>query len=123
MAEISLIAAAGLSSAIAVAWEQARPFAEHSIGFSSNSLVTIAAVLIQLLACALLRKPISSIWPWLVIFLLICGNEAVYFRSIGWSADEPQLRLRVTHFLLTLAVPTMLMLAARWWPRLLARSP
>lgn len=103
-------------------WQQWKRFVEHSVAFSSDSLHVIVGVLLLLGVALALRKPISSWRPWLVLLVLIGVNEFVDLSLGRW----PQLELRyaesVKDLLLTMFLPTLLLLAARWRPTLLAGS-
>ena len=101
-------------------WVEFKNFAERSIDFSSDSLHVIVGVLILLGVAGLLRKPVSSWWPWMVLFVLACINEVADLSVQRWPDPEMQYGESVRDLLLTMALPTVLLLAARYFPRLFA---
>ena len=91
-------------------------FVERSVAFSPDSLHVIAGVLILFVAALLLRKPVSSWWPWLVVLLLVCVNEGADLSADRWPHSGMQYGETVKDLLLTMALPTMLLFAARFLP-------
>lgn len=102
-------------------WFNAKTFIEHAIAFSDDALHVFAGVLIQLLAAAVLRRSVASWLPWLVVLALELGNEGVDLWIERWPDFAEQLGEGGKDVLLTLFLPTVLLLVSRMWPALLAR--
>jgi len=99
-------------------WEQWKHFVERSVAFSSDSIHVMVGVVVQLLACAALRRPISGIWAWLVVLVLTLANETADLSLEHWPDRAMQYGESTRDVLLTLFLPTLLMLTGRWAPRL-----
>ncbi len=98
-------------------WTETKELIEHSIGFSLDSLHVIAGVLILLAAALLLRKPVSTMRPWLVVLVLACANEFIDL-SYRWPSPSIQFGESIKDLLLTMLLPTVLLLASRIYPRI-----
>lgn len=101
-------------------WYRAKTFVEHAIAFSDDALHVFAGVLIQLLAAALLRRSLANWLPWLVVALLEVVNEVVDLWIERWPDFAEQLGESGKDVLLTLFLPTVLLIVARRWPSLLS---
>lgn len=99
-------------------WHEAKLFVEHSIAFSSDSLHILASVAVLLSAAALLRRPVSNWWPWSLVLLLTCANEAIDLWIERWPNPGMQYGESAKDFLLTMALPTLLLITARLSPLL-----
>jgi hypothetical protein len=103
-------------------WYDVKQVIERSIAFSSDSLHVLTGVVLLLGAALVLRRPISRWRPWLVVFALICLNELIDLKFDHWPTRAAQYGEGVKDMLLTLALPTLLLLAARFVPRLFKRG-
>lgn len=101
-------------------WYHAKTFVEHAIAFSDDALHIWAGVLIQLLAAALLRRSLGSWWAWSAVLVLELANEAVDLWVERWPDLAQQLGEGGKDIVLTLLLPSLLLLISRRWPRLLA---
>lgn len=101
----------------------ARAFLAHSFGFGPNAVHVILAVLVQLLLCALMRTPVSSLWPWIAIEMLVLARTIVTFEPAAWADHDVGYYTNLIGLALSLLLPTMLMLLARYFPRLFERRP
>lgn len=99
-------------------WREWKVFVERSVSFSSDSVHVIAGVLIQIAAAVLLRKPLSSCLPWLAVLPFIAFNEFVDLWVERWPHLEMQYGEGFKDFLLTLLLPSVLLLASRIFPML-----
>ena len=99
-------------------WYQLKLFAQHATGMSMDGLHVIAGVVLQLLFALLLRSSISRPLPWLAVLLLELINEANDFRVELWPEPAMQAGEAVKDMVLTMLLPTALLLAARYRPRL-----
>ncbi|MFS0738133.1 hypothetical protein ABC347_13880 [Sphingomonas sp. 1P06PA] len=83
-------------------------------GLAQDALHVHAGILVLLAAALVLRRPVSSPWPWLVVLLIELANEAIDLsnyapgsRSIGEGGT-------VRDIWNTMLAPTVLWLAARY---------
>lgn len=106
--------------AIAWSWKQAKLFIENSFAFSTDSIHVIAGVLIFLAAALLLRRPVSNWQPWLVVLVLTSINELADLWIESWPSLGRQYGQGAKDVLLTMLLPTLLLLTARSFPRLYA---
>ena len=109
------------ADALIWAWHEWKLFFERSIAFSQDAVHVIAGVLVQFAAALVLRKPISSWWPWLVVLAATFVNEAIDLRVETWPDSWMQYGEGFKDLLLTMLLPTLLMAAARWAPQLFRR--
>lgn len=91
-------------------------FVERSIAFSPDSLHVLASVLLLFGAAALLRKPVSDWWPWLAVLFLVSLNEAADLSLKPWPNPGMQYGETAKDLLLTMTLPTVLLLATRYLP-------
>ena len=99
-------------------WHQAKLMVEHALDISHDTLHLFAGVLLWLAAALLLRRPISSWWPWLTLMVLTAINELVDLRTEKWPDAGMQVGEAAKDVALTLFVPSLLMLALRFRPGL-----
>jgi len=101
-------------------WFTVKTALEHAIGFADDALHVLVGVVLQLLAAMVLRVPIARWRPWLVVLALELLNEWNDLRIDLWPhADRSaQLGEGLKDILLTMALPTLLLLATRWLPGL-----
>lgn len=108
---------AGLVAAME-SWHQGKLFIEHSLSFSHDSIHILAGVLIWLAAGLLVKRPLSSWRPWLCVLVLILWNETVDLTLEVWPDAGWQYGESLKDLLLTMSVPTLLMVATRLRPDL-----
>ena len=101
-----------------ISWYQAKLFIEHSLSISHDSLHMLVGVLLWLALGLLLRRSLLSWWPWLWLVLAIIWNEAVDLWVERWPNPGQQYGEGAKDLLLTLAVPSLVMLAAKLRPDL-----
>jgi hypothetical protein len=106
-----------LTSAMS-SWYQGKLFIEHSLTISPDSLHIIVGVLLWIALGLVLRRPLTSWQPWLWLFAAILWNEAVDLWVERWPDPGMQYGEGAKDLLLTLAVPTIVMWAARTRPDL-----
>lgn len=104
-------------------WNEWKLFFERSISFSQDSVHVIVGVLLMLGAALLLRKPVSNWRPWLVVLVFTCINEFADLWVDQWPTPGIQWGESAKDVLLTMMVPTVLLLSTRFLPRLYAREP
>lgn len=103
-------------------WNEAKTFVEHMIGFSNDAIHILAGVCIQLLIAALLRVSLRSLKPWLVVLTIQILNEASDLWLEVWPSYAMQWGESAKDVLLTMGLPTLLLLVARFKPALLHRE-
>ena len=104
---------------VATDWSQTKTFFEHMIGFSHDALHVMVGVCLQLLFAGLLRRSARSAWPWLMVLGLELANEWIDLHVEVWPEHAQQWGESAKDVLLTMALPTLLLIVARCWPRLL----
>lgn len=100
-------------------WYQVKLFIEHASGVSMDALHILVGFGAFLLAAALFRRSVASRLPWLAVMLLAVGNEAYDLNVETWPDVASQFGESAKDVLLTMALPTLVMLLARWHPALL----
>ncbi len=109
---------------MAAYWFETKNMLEIWSGLDRDALHIYAALLIQLTTAAVLRKSVRNIIPWLIVLALTVLNEASDFRLNTLSGDPYDVRVQVAvHDLWnSMLLPTLLLMVARFWPRLLTGS-
>ncbi|MFL6751763.1 MAG: hypothetical protein ACJ8FL_00830 [Sphingomicrobium sp.] len=111
----------GIWSAIASAmtsWYQAKLFVEHSLAVSPDSIHVVVGVLALLVVSLLTRRSIASWRPWLVLLVIELLNEAIDLWIEQWPDPGMQYGEGARDLLLTMLLPTVLLLAVRLRPDL-----
>ena len=99
-------------------WHQGKLFIEHALAISHNSLHIFVGVVLWIAIGLLLRRPLTSWMPWLWVFAVILWNEAVDLWVERWPDPGQQYGEAAKDLILTMAVPTLIMFAARYRPDL-----
>jgi hypothetical protein len=101
-------------------WFEAKMFLEQTISVSPDALHVIDGAIVFLVCARLLRCSISS-WPvWAALLCLNFFNEFVDLWAERWPDRTRQYGQGMKDLLLTMTVPTILVLVARFSPTLLA---
>ncbi|PLK26524.1 hypothetical protein [Novosphingobium sp. TH158] len=99
----------------------AKMFVERSVAFHNDALHVIVGLLIALVAAALLRSSLARWRPWLVVLALELLNEANDYLVETWPNEVAQQFGEIAKdIVLTMALPTLMLVIARRWPNLLA---
>lgn len=114
---IPLLAAAGTH------WIEAKAFAERSLGVSNDALHVILGVVLQLALAAIWRGSLSRIWPVVLILGVQLANEAVDLVTERWPSLGEQLGESAKDIGLTMFLPILLLVLARFWPAVLGTRP
>ena len=104
-------------------WYQLKLFAQHSTGVSMDALHVIVGVVLQLLLALLFRSSVARPMPLLVVLALALLNEANDFRVEIWPDPGMQFGEAVKDVVLTMFLPTLIFLVARYRPKLLDQRP
>lgn len=102
-----------------LSWYQFKLFLEHASGISMDALHILVGFTIFLVAARLLRRTVASLLPWLVLLILEIGNEAYDLHVEVWPNPGMQWGESAKDIMLTMALPTLLLIVARWRPALL----
>lgn len=101
-------------------WFEAKIFLEHSISVSPDALHVIVGAIVFLICARLFRCPISSWRVWAALLCLNFFNEFVDLWAERWPDPARQYGQGMKDLILTMTVPTILLLVARFVPTLLA---
>jgi len=104
--------------AVFAGWYDAKMIIERAGAISTDAMHVIAGVLLQLLFAIVFRRPLSSWLPWLALFAILAFNEAVDLWAERWPSLAMQLGEGVKDLLLTMLLPTALLVAFRLSPAL-----
>ena len=107
-----------LLTAAMTSWHQGKLFIEHSVAISHDSIHILVGVLLWIIFGLLLRRPLTAWRPWLWLFAVILWNETVDLWIEQWPDPGQQYGEGAKDLLLTMAVPTIIMFAARLRPDL-----
>lgn len=102
-------------------WYETKLFLEQVTGFSMDALHVLAGVVLHLAAAALLRKPVSQWAPWLVVLIIELLNEINDLFVERWPDPDVQYGEALSDLILTMALPTLLLVATRSRPSLFVR--
>ena len=97
-------------------WHQVKLFIEHASGISMDALHILVGFALFLLAARLLKTSVASPLPWLILLALELLNEAYDLHVERWPTFASQLGEGGKDILLTMALPTLLLVTARWRP-------
>lgn len=104
-------------------WHQGKVFIEYTVHIEHGTLHVIVGVLLWLAFALLMRRPVTNWVPWLLAFAVILWNEMVDLWFEVWPEPGRQYGEGFKDILLTMFVPTVLMLAARSRPDLFRSGP
>lgn len=99
-------------------WHQGKLFVEHTISINHDALHVIVGVLVWLVMGGVTRRPLASLRPWLWVLAIIGWNETVDLWVERWPDPGMQYGEGAKDVLLTMFLPTVLMLAVRFAPGL-----
>jgi hypothetical protein len=103
-------------------WHEGKLFVEHTVAINHDALHIIIGVLVWLGIALVMRRSVSTKFPWLWLLALILWNETVDLWTEQWPDAGMQYGEGAKDVLLTMFVPTVLMFAARLRPALFAAS-
>ena len=96
-------------------WVDFKDLIVGSSGFDRGSLHVLASVPLQVVCALLLRRPITSFWPWLLVLALAVVNEAASGYADG-RLEDWEIPGSLRDLLLVMALPTFLAIALRLRP-------
>ena len=100
-------------------WYQIKLFIEHASGVSMDAWHILLGFLLFLGAALALKRSVADPLPWLVVLLLEIGNEAYDLYVELWPDPGSQIGEGFKDILLTMSLPTLLLVVARLKPGLL----
>jgi hypothetical protein len=107
-----------------VDWHQLKTWLETASGLNMDALHVHAGILLLVAAALMLRRPLRSPWPWLVVLAAELANEYYDLNYEIWPTRGQQFAEGAKDIWNTMLLPTAILVAARWFPALLVgRSP
>ncbi len=106
-----------------ISWHQGKLFIEHAVTINHDALHVIVGALLWILFAMILRRPITSFYPWAWTLAVIMWNEAVDLWTEQWPLPGQQYGEGAKDLLLTMVIPTLLALSVRFVPSLIRSSP
>lgn len=100
-------------------WYQVKLFAQHASGVHMDALHVIAGVVLLLLFALLLRRSVARPLPLLLVLALEIVNEANDFRVEIWPDPGMQFGEAAKDVVLTMALPLLIFLVAKYRPKIL----
>jgi hypothetical protein len=88
-----------------------------------DALHVHVGILVQIGVAFVLRQTVASPWPWLAVLVSAVGNEAYDLAYETWPEPERdrQLTESIRDIWNTMLMPSVLLILARWMPRLFVR--
>ena len=106
-----------------MSWHGGKLFIEHAVRIDHDALHVIVGVLLWIVLALLLRRPLTSVTPWLWVLAFILWNETVDLWMEHWPQPAMQYGEGARDVVLTMILPTVLMCAARARPDLFRGTP
>jgi hypothetical protein len=101
-------------------WHQIKLWLSAASGLDMDSLHVHVGVLAQVGVALVLRKRLSSWWPWLAVAAAVLANEFYDFQYEKWPTRWQQFLESVKDVWNTMLLPTVLLLLVRFAPSLFA---
>lgn len=102
-------------------WYQIKQGISDYSGLHMDALHVHGSILGLLAVALLLRRPLSSPWPWLAVLVAALANEWFDLAYEIWPTRHEQYLESVKDVWNTMLAPTVLLLAARYLPCFFAR--
>jgi hypothetical protein len=103
-------------------WYQTKMLIERSMAFSPDALHVLVGAAGVMLAAILIQRPLSSWWPWVLVFLAVSLNEVADVVLERWPSWGMQAGEGARDVLLTMSIPTLLLIALRVSPERFVRT-
>ena len=104
-------------------WHGIKQWISGTSGLDMDSLHIHIGVLAQVAVAFVLRRRLSSMWPWLAVAAAVLANEAYDFHYETWPTRSEQVMEGVKDLWNTMLLPTVLLLLARFAPGLFGAAP
>lgn len=98
---------------LGMGWVESKAILEQRIPFDSGWIHLVVGPVIFLAAAFVLRKPLASWWPWLIVLLLETLNEILDLTLNTWVDWTLKIGESISDLLLTMCLPTLILVAAR----------
>jgi hypothetical protein len=108
---------------LALDWYQIKLFAQHASGISMDALHVILGTMLLFATALLLRTSVGRPLPLVIVLLFVVANEASDFRVEIWPQLAMQAGEAAKDIVLTMIVPALIFLAARYRPALFTTNP
>ena len=105
---------------LALDWYQVKLFVQHASGMSMDALHVMAGVLLLFVSALVFRTNVGRALPLLIVLLVAIVNEAGDFRAEIWPQLGMQAGESAKDVILTMVVPVLIFLVARYRPKLFA---
>ena len=102
-------------------WYAAKIVVEHTFAFSHDALHVLVGVGLQLALARLMRGSVGQVMPWLGVLAMELLNEWSDLSFEIWPNRPMQWGESAKDILLTMALPTILLIISRRSPDLLGR--
>jgi hypothetical protein len=102
-----------------VNWHHLKDWAAHASDLNMDALHVYAGVFLQLATALVLRRSLRSPWPWLAVLAAEFANEYYDYAYEIWPDRDIQFAEGLRDMWNTMAMPTLLLLLARYAPSLL----
>ncbi len=99
-------------------WYETKMFIEHASVVSSDALHVLLGALLWIAVAMVLRKNLSALIPWILLLGLTLCNEFVDLWIERWPDLAMQYGESAKDVLLTMTLPTVLLVLVRIRPRL-----
>ena len=103
-----------------MSWYQLKLFLQYSSGISMDSIHVIVGVAVQLLVAKLSRRSVGHFLPWIAVLMLELLNEASDLWIEKWPDPGRQYGESAKDIVVTMFLPTLLLLVVRFCPKLFA---
>ncbi len=100
-------------------WMQFKLFTQHMSGVSHDAMHVVGGVVAQLALAALFRSSLARVWPWAAILMVELANEWNDLHVEKWPDPGQQWGEGAKDLALTMVLPTLLLMLARWAPGVL----
>jgi hypothetical protein len=104
-------------------WAGVKLYIETNFGSYNNLFHVILGPIVQILAALVLRKSVQQFHPWLVVLALELLNEAHDLVSEVWPTRYMQYGEGLKDIILTMLIPTIILLATRNFPHRFGMKP
>lgn len=103
-------------------WLHLKEFVEFATGFSRDSLHVLVGVCLHFSLAAVFKIPVSRWLPWCLVLAFATANEVMDVVFEYWNLPARQFGESAKDIMLTMFVPTLILLAAKYMPWLFQQS-
>lgn len=106
-------------------WFEIKDWLEASTGLERDALHIYSAIFVQLVFAMLFRRSLANFLPWTMVFIAVMINEYLDYLYVpaALAAKQGYLDGAIRDIWNTMLLPTIFLLIANLWPRLLTSSP